>query len=88
MIDRYLEALEQYEMEIISVRKGRGAWICETDQGDCEKTGNRRPDSGNDRYPYKPTDRPVREKPGRRASDYGGRRNTLHIKGVVFRPGM
>lgn len=33
MIDRYLEALEQYEMEIISVRKGRGAWICETDQG-------------------------------------------------------
>lgn len=24
MIDRYLEALEQYEMEIISVRKGRG----------------------------------------------------------------
>ena len=33
MIDRYLEALEQYEMEIISVRKGRGAWIWETDQG-------------------------------------------------------
>ena len=80
MIDRYLEALEQYEMEIISVRKGRGAWICET--------GNRSPDSGNDRYPYKPADRPVREKPGRRAIDYGGRRNTLHIKGVVFRPGM
>lgn len=33
MIDRYMEALDQYEMEIISVRKGRGAWICETDRG-------------------------------------------------------
>ncbi len=33
MIDRYMEALEQYEMEFISVRKGRGAWICETDRG-------------------------------------------------------
>lgn len=97
MIDRYLEALEQYEMEIISVRKGRGAWICETDQGlkllreyrgTVRRLEIRRPDSGNDRYPYKPADRPVREKPGRRAIDYGGRRNTLHIKGVVFRPGM
>ena len=40
MIDRYLEALEQYEMEIISVRKGRGAWICETDQGLAFYAGN------------------------------------------------
>lgn len=33
MNDRYLEALEQYEMEVTTVRKGRGAWICETDRG-------------------------------------------------------
>ncbi len=33
MNERHMEALEQYELEIFSVRKGRGAWICETDQG-------------------------------------------------------
>ena len=33
MNERYQEVLEQYEVEILSVRKGRGAWICETDKG-------------------------------------------------------
>ena len=33
MNDKYTEALEQYDMEVLSVRKGRGSWICETDQG-------------------------------------------------------
>ena len=33
MNEKYVEALEQYELEVLSVRRGRGAWICETDQG-------------------------------------------------------
>lgn len=33
MNEKYVEALEQYDMEILSVRKGRGAWICETPGG-------------------------------------------------------
>lgn len=33
MNDRYEEVLKQYALQIKSVRKGRGAWICETDQG-------------------------------------------------------
>lgn len=33
MNEKYVEALEQYEMDIISVRKGRGSWICETKNG-------------------------------------------------------
>lgn len=33
MNEKYVEALEQYDMEVRSVRKGRGSWICETDQG-------------------------------------------------------
>ena len=30
MNEKYVEALEQYDMDILSVRKGRGSWICET----------------------------------------------------------
>ena len=33
MNEKYTEALEQYDMEILAVRRGRGSWICETDQG-------------------------------------------------------
>ncbi len=33
MNEKYVEALEQYDMEILSVRKGRGSWICETRSG-------------------------------------------------------
>lgn len=33
MNDRYAEALEQYELEVLSVRKGRGAWLCDTSLG-------------------------------------------------------
>ena len=33
MNEKYVEALEQYEMDVISVRKGRGSWICETRNG-------------------------------------------------------
>lgn len=33
MNDRCEEVLKQYALQIKSVRKGRGAWICETDQG-------------------------------------------------------
>ena len=33
MNEKYVEALEQYDMEVRTVRKGRGSWICETDQG-------------------------------------------------------
>lgn len=33
MNDRNIEVLNQYELEPISFRRGRGAWICETEQG-------------------------------------------------------
>lgn len=33
MNDRNTEVLGQYHLEIRTIRKGRGAWICETDQG-------------------------------------------------------
>lgn len=33
MNEKYVEALEQYDMEVICVRKGRGAWICDTKGG-------------------------------------------------------
>lgn len=33
MNEKYIEALEQYGLEINSVRKGRSGWICETRQG-------------------------------------------------------
>ncbi len=33
MNDSYLEVLEQYEGENLSVRRGRGAWICERSDG-------------------------------------------------------
>ncbi len=33
MNDRYEAVLKQYPLQIRSVRKGRGAWICDTDQG-------------------------------------------------------
>lgn len=33
MVDKYAQILEQYELEITAVRRGRGAWICETDKG-------------------------------------------------------
>ena len=33
MNEKYVEALDQYDMDVRSVRKGRGSWICETDQG-------------------------------------------------------
>ena len=31
--DRYEEVLKQYALQVKSVRKGRGAWISETEQG-------------------------------------------------------
>lgn len=33
MNDRNTEVLGQYELEIRTLRRGRGAWVCETDQG-------------------------------------------------------
>lgn len=33
MNEKYIEALEQYGLEINNVRKGRSGWICETGQG-------------------------------------------------------
>lgn len=33
MIDSYLEVLKQYEGEVLNVRRGRGAWICEYPDG-------------------------------------------------------
>lgn len=33
MIERYTEALEQYDLEVEEVRRGRGAWLCQTRQG-------------------------------------------------------
>ena len=33
MNDRGLKVLEQYELETVSVRRGRGSYICETDKG-------------------------------------------------------
>ncbi|RGY99277.1 spore coat protein CotS [Clostridium sp. AM58-1XD] len=33
MNEKYTEVLEQYDLELISARRGRGAWICETNQG-------------------------------------------------------
>lgn len=43
MNDRALKVLEQYELEIISTRRGRGSYICETAQGLkilCDYTGS------------------------------------------------
>ncbi len=33
MNERYMEALEQYEVGVEAVRRGRGAWLCETERG-------------------------------------------------------
>lgn len=33
MNERNTEVLEQYELEVGTLRRGRGAWVCETDQG-------------------------------------------------------
>lgn len=33
MNERTLEVLEQYDLEIRAFRRGRGAWLCETEQG-------------------------------------------------------
>lgn len=33
MNERYIEVLQQYDLEVLSVRRGRGAWVCETDKG-------------------------------------------------------
>ena len=33
MIERYTEVLEMYDMEVYGVRKGRGAWVLDTDRG-------------------------------------------------------
>lgn len=33
MNDRNTEVLEQYDLEVASFRRGRGAWVCETDKG-------------------------------------------------------
>lgn len=33
MNDKYTEVLSQYELEILDVRRGRGAWLCETRDG-------------------------------------------------------
>lgn len=33
MTERYTEVLELYDMEVYGVRRGRGAWILDTDQG-------------------------------------------------------
>lgn len=33
MNEKYIEILQQYDLELLSARKGRGAWICETDRG-------------------------------------------------------
>ena len=33
MNEKYIEILQQYDLELLSARKGRGAWLCETDRG-------------------------------------------------------
>ena len=33
MNEKYMEALEQYGLDIMAVRRGRGSWLCETSQG-------------------------------------------------------
>ena len=33
MTERYMDVLEQYDMEVYGVKKGRGAWILDTDKG-------------------------------------------------------
>lgn len=33
MNEKYTEVLSQYELEVLDVKRGRGAWLCETDQG-------------------------------------------------------
>lgn len=33
MNEKHIEVLQQYDLEVLSVRRGRGAWICETSQG-------------------------------------------------------
>lgn len=33
MTERYTDVLEMYDMEILGIRRGRGAWILDTDRG-------------------------------------------------------
>ena len=33
MNEKYTEVLSQYELEILDVKRGRGAWLCESNQG-------------------------------------------------------
>ncbi|PNV60097.1 spore coat protein CotS [Clostridium sp. chh4-2] len=33
MNDKYMEALEQYGLDVVAVRRGRGSWLCDTSQG-------------------------------------------------------
>lgn len=33
MNEKYMEALEQYGLDILAVRRGRGSWLCDTSQG-------------------------------------------------------
>lgn len=33
MNEKYTEVLSQYELEILDVKRGRGAWLCETNEG-------------------------------------------------------
>lgn len=33
MNEKYTEVLSQYELEILDVKRGRGAWLCETNRG-------------------------------------------------------
>lgn len=33
MNEKYTEVLSQYELEVLNVKRGRGAWLCETDRG-------------------------------------------------------
>ncbi len=33
MNEKYMEILQQYDLELLSARKGRGAWLCETNRG-------------------------------------------------------
>ena len=93
MNEKYVEALEQYELEIFSVRKGRGSWICETEDG-CKLLKEYRGTVKRLEFEDQVLDQLdtggalLCPQPGGQPSVHRRGRDALCVKGLVFGPGM
>ena len=96
MNEKYVEALEQYDMEVLSVRKGRGSWICETRSG-CRLLKEYRGTVKRLEFEDEVlgtlaageslrVDQYIRNNEG--SLIHNRRRNTLHTKGMVYGSGV